>query len=97
MGFLFLRRYEEWFEDHSKADFYVCIFSGRVPVVLFSENCGFSVFIVEQLFMFPYWGCGDALCALTLSCQDILDFLNFLQCCLFYVFLVWILASLIGV
>lgn len=97
MGFLFLRRYEEWFEDHSKADFYVCIFSGRVPVVLFSENCGFSVFFVEQLFMFPYWGCGDALCALTLSCRDILDFLNFLQCCLFYVFLVWILASLIGV
>ena len=47
MGFLFLRRYEEWFEDHSKADFYVCIFSGRGPVVLFSENCGFSVFIVE--------------------------------------------------
>ena len=41
---MFLRRYEEWFEDHSKADFYVCIFSGRVPVVLFSENCGFSVF-----------------------------------------------------
>ena len=77
---------------------FMCVFLVAGCLLCFSQKIvDFLCFFVEQLFMFPYWGCGDALCALSLSCRDILDFLNFLQCCLFYVFLVWILASLIGV